>query len=353
MKRPGTWKIGAGSLVVVALAAVGWRGTAARGSGGPRPADRSVKTVAALRVREAQVSRTISLLGEVAGLRQTLISAKTSGFLKSVAADRGDQVVRGHLLALIVSPENDQEVSARAADLDGKRRKARRFRELADKGIVSQQELERAAADEDMAASELARAGALRGYQVIRAPFSGTITARFVDEGTLVQAAAGSPLFELADLSRVRVRLAIPEEHAHQAVQGTEVVLWSRGDSAPRRARIARAARRIDPASRTMAAEVDLDNPEAAFFPGESLRATLELAPARQMLIPPEALMLRGGKTAVAVVEAGRARFVSVQLGEHQGTAIEVRKGLREGEVVAVNVGDDLNPGDPVSAQIR
>src|SRR5205823_4114125 len=112
---------------------------------------------------------------------QSTLYAKTSGYLRTIHVDKGDRVKDGQVLAVLESPETDDQVAAAKSDLLIKQRSAQRLRSLRPSGVVSQQDLDQAESNLEVAQANLSRAKALQQYETIRAPFDGVITARFVD----------------------------------------------------------------------------------------------------------------------------------------------------------------------------
>src|SRR5262249_42143836 len=189
-----------------------------------------------------------------------------------VRVDRGDRVEQNEVLGVIEVPEVEQEALPKRADLAMKKLTDSRYRSLAGEGVVSQQDTDRAAADLRIATADLARLEALRGYQVIRAPFAGTITARYADPGALLQAATSTqsalPLARVADLDRVRIDVYLGQKEALRVHVGDPVSVVVDHRAAPFEAKISRFEKELDPRTRTMLTEVELDNREAELYPG-------------------------------------------------------------------------------------
>ena len=154
--------------------------------------------------------RTVSFVGEALPYTETLLYAKVSGYLSLINVDKGDKVVADQLLAVIQSPELDRQYDAAVADAISKRLIAQRNNELLKKGSVSPQTAEQSEAtaktSEETAASLLAQ----KNYELMRAPFAGTVTARYVDPGALIQSAvsvqtSAQPILMLSEIDRLRV----------------------------------------------------------------------------------------------------------------------------------------------------
>ncbi len=304
----------------------------------------------------ARRSRIVTLTGEVRAWRQATLYAKLAGYVRRILVDKGDRVREGQLLATIESPDADQQVAAAEADLLLREQEARRARELAPRSIVSQQELDQAETALRVARTALARARAMQSYAALRAPFDGYVTARFVDAGALLPAATGStssaqPVVEIADMDRLRVT-AYPGQDEALAVREGDVATISSGDRAPVEAKVVRLSRSLDPRTRTMLVEMVVENVPARMYPGQFVRIDLRIPRPPRPVVPAQALVFRGEAVSVAVVEANRVRVVPIVPGDHDGREVEVLRGLRGGEQVALDA-SGLADGAPVQPVAR
>lgn len=309
------------------------------------------------------------LPGNVEAFTDAAIHARTNGYVKAWYADIGTVVAKGQKLADIETPEVDQQLQQANAQLQTAianeqlaRVTADRVTKLIESRAVSQQEYDNAvsayAARRSETASARANLGRLEqlvGFERIEAPFAGTITARNIDVGQLVDSgSAGGPareLFRIATTGKLRAYVQIPEVDAAAARPGVavELTLAERpGKRYP--ATIARTADAIDPGTRTLRAEVDLDNPKGEILPGAYAQVHLKLqdsVPA--LLVPVSALLFRAEGTRVAtVVDGNKARLLPVVLGRDMGTQIEVTSGLRADSVVIDSPPDSILDGQEV-----
>jgi RND family efflux transporter MFP subunit len=306
------------------------------------------------RVAPLPAGRTVTLPGEVHAFKQATLYAKVSGYLKRMNVDKGDTVRKGQILATLESPETDQAVLSAKAALATKRLVADRYKQLAPKGVVSQQELDTASGDLAVAEAELARTTALEDYETIRAPFDGIVTARFVDPGALLPAATGStssaqPLVEVTDMSRVRIYVYLGQGDAPFVKEGTAAKVDTEAHPGqPVDAAVTRITRELDEKTRTMLTEIDVDNKTAWVYPGLYVHVTMKLETPPALAIPADAVFLRDGKPVVVVVDGGKARFTPIETGDDDGRVVRVLSGLKEGDVVALHVGDEVSDGSPV-----
>ncbi|HEY4015013.1 MAG TPA: efflux RND transporter periplasmic adaptor subunit [Polyangiaceae bacterium] len=313
----------------------------------------SVLVVAAARL---PAGRNVTLPGEVKPWRQATLYGKVSGYVQRMFVDKGDTVKQGQLLATLESPETDQQVQSARADLATKKLIADRYTHLAPQGVVAQQELDQASGNLAVANAELARVAALGAYESIRAPFDGIVTARFVDPGALIPAATGSttsaqPVFEVTDMSRVRITVYLGQSDAPFVHEGTPVKLESDahpGDVVD--ATVTRITRELDARTRTMLTEIDIDNGRGWAYPGLFVRVSMKVDSPSEVGIPADAVFLKDGRPMVAVVEGGRAHFRSIEAGDDDGRIVRVLSGLHEGDLVALHAGDEVTDGAPVRA---
>ncbi|MET0404213.1 MAG: efflux RND transporter periplasmic adaptor subunit, partial [Cystobacter sp.] len=285
------------------------------------------------KVEKTPGNRTVTLPGDVRAFRQASIYARAQGYVLEMKVDKGERVKEGQVLGVIASPETDQQVAAARSDLALKRRTTARTRALAESGIVSQQEVDVANADLVQSDVNLKRLQALQGYQVLRAPFDGVVTARNVDPGALVSATAtGSPLVEVADPGQLRITLYVGQDVASFLSPGdaAEVVQDEHPDRVIH-AKVTRLADALDPRTRTMLVEIELDNRERALIPGVFVHVTLHLKSRSMASVPTEAILVRGDKTMVAVVKDKRVKLQEVEPGLNDGKQVQLKTPLPEG----------------------
>ena len=234
--------------------------------------------VQVVNVRQGPKTRDIELLGDAKPYVPATLFSKVSGYMKSITVDKGDFVKAGQVLVEIDSAETESQYSSALADLENKRRLALRSRELMAKGATSQQVLEQAETNLKQAEENLKNFGALRSYQVLRAPFDGTITARYADPGALLQAATTNqtsalPVVTVSDTSKLRIGVYV-EQRDVPAVHVGDVADVVDASNPDRRvtAKISRSAGSLDPRTRTLYIEIDVDNRDGFLVPGAFAR---------------------------------------------------------------------------------
>jgi RND family efflux transporter MFP subunit len=307
------------------------------------------------------------LPGAVTPFAEASIYARTSGYLAHWNTDIGVQVKSGQTLATINAPDLDAQLrqATAQANFDFAKTTAQRWQEMLKTQSVAQQDADTKVSDMEARRAMLASAQAnvshlaeLVSYEKITAPFDGTITARNVDVGALVTA-GGTPgtagmsgeLFHIQQTGVLRVFVDVPQNDAPYVTPDTGVYLSAQ--QYPGRhiaAKVARTTGSIDPSSRTLRVEVDVDNKDGALMPGAYAQVHLQLQSTTPALdLPVSALLFRPDGVTVAVVDGdGRAALKTVHIGRDFGTHVEITTGLAATDRVIDNPGDSLSTGQLV-----
>ena len=304
-------------------------------------------------VGSAPAARDVTLTADVRAYFQTSLYAKIAGYVRDLRVDKGDRVKRNQVLGTIESPETDQAFLGARSQHILAWELAKRARRLAP-DVVAVQDLETANSSLTVARSNLGVAATLQGYEIIRAPFDGVITARYVDPGALLPAATGStqsalPLVDIADTGTLRIQVFPGQDVAPFVRVGDKALVWE--DDRPAfkiTATVTRTSASLDPRTRTMLVEVQLDNRTAGLLPGTFAHVTLHVQASPAPTVPAEALFVRGGRSFVARIEGGRAHFAEVAPGISDGRTMQILTGVREGEVVGLNVPTEVTDGAAV-----
>jgi len=295
------------------------------------------------------------------------IYARTNGYVEAWYFDIGARVKRGALLAKLATPEVDQQLQQAQADLKSAEASlaiakitAERWEALVANGAVSRQETDQASTNLRSAKAAVAsneanvrRLENLQAFQNVYAPFDGVITARNTDIGALIDAGSagqGRELFQLADIRTIRVYVAVPEVYAQSIQTGAQAVLTL--DEFPGQdfhGKIVRNSNAIDPASRTLLTEIEVDNQDGRLMPGAYALVHLKLSKeGRSVTVPAATLLFRSEGLRVGVVRDGQAQLVPVKLGRDYGSTVEVIAGLEPTDSVIVDPPDSLISGTPV-----
>lgn len=298
--------------------------------------------------------RSLDLPATIRGYVETPVYAKIPGYLKSIRVDKGSRVRKGETIAVLSSPETDKEVADARANYWLQLVTDRRDRELLKQGVIAQQ-----VADNQRATMLQARAAyqqllATQAYEVIKAPVSGVVTARYVDPGKLIPQvtapAVATPIVTIATLHPVRVYAFVPEDIApliHDGDPATMTVPAYPGRQFE--GTLTRHPEALDPSNLTMLIEMDLPNTDRALLPGMYARLKLRITVPRGVpTVPDDALVFRNNRIYVPVVRGDRLHFVPVKLGNDNGYRVEVTTGIKVGEMVAINVGGSASDGERV-----
>jgi membrane fusion protein (multidrug efflux system) len=300
--------------------------------------------VAVTQTRRGPITRSINLPAIIRAQQQVTLYAKVAGYLKSIRVDRGDSVKEGDLIAEVEAPELLADQTKLAAEVDIAKTDFQHLNEARQKApdLVVALSVETAKSRLEMAGANFKRNETLLAYTKIIAPFAGVITKRWVDPGALIPAATGSSspqsaaVVTLMDFSTVRIEMAVPEPETPFIRNGlaAEVKVEELAGKTFT-GTVTRFAHALDEATKTMATEIEIPNPEGTLRPG--MFATVKLAVERKadaLLVPSEALVVEKGKTSVFTVAEGRAKKVAVRIGFRDAKFGEVLEGLAPGIVV-------------------
>jgi RND family efflux transporter MFP subunit len=300
-------------------------------------------------------SRDIQLLGDARPYSTATLFAKVSGYVRSVSVDRGDQVKTGQALAEIESAETDAQYQAAVADLDNKKKLAERDRDLLTRGNVAVQQAQTSQTSMLMAEQAVRNLATLKSYEIIRAPFDGTVTARFADPGALLQSAmtsqsAALPVLTMSDNSKLRIGVYVEQRDVPYVHVGDPADVTDSSD--PQRhiaAKISRTSGALDPKTRTLYLEIDVDNGNDFLVPGAFAYVILHLPIKSYPQLPVAALIMRGGKSYVAgVTDDGKVKLRSIVLAGTDGNTFTAAEGVKADDRVAINLPNEIGDGDPV-----
>jgi RND family efflux transporter MFP subunit len=308
----------------------------------------------------------LELPANVQAFIETPIYARTDGYLKRWLVDIGGKVKEGELLAVIETPEVDQQlkqsVAALAqaeANLELARITAERWQNLLPYDGVTRQEVDQNVgaykarlADFRAAQADVDRLKDLKSFQRVVAPFNGIITARDIDIGALISAGTTQELFRLAQTDMLRVYVSVPEIYSRSMRPGTRADLSV--DEYPNQTfpgRVVRSAGAIVPNSRTLLTEVRVLNRNGELLPGSFGEVKFHIAlPNAPLVIPANALLFRSKGTQVALVTQNlTVHLQDVALGRDFGTSAEVVSGLTPQDEIIVNPSDSISEGTQVT----
>ncbi len=310
----------------------------------------------------------LQLPGRIEAWSRAPLYARVSGYLKRWDKDIGAQVKAGQLLAEIDAPDLDQQLRQARAELATSRSEmtlssttAKRWEQLRESQAVALQEVEERRGDlatkrsqVNEAQANVDRLQALQRYTRIVAPFDGVVTARNTDVGALINVGmtAGSELFVVSDVSRLRVYVSVPQRQLAWVKAGSRARL-----SVPERpgktfdATVQSLAQAVDAGSGAMRVQLSVENEGGDLLPGSFATVQFEgtLAPAT-LSLPPSALIVGKNGVQVATVDsAGTVLLKQVSVARDHGNYIELAGGVSQAEQVIANPPDGLMSGDQVS----
>jgi multidrug efflux pump subunit AcrA (membrane-fusion protein) len=336
----------------------------------------------------------LSLAATTQAIQDSIIYARTSGYLSKRYVDIGDHVKAGQLLAEIASPEIDQQLRQAEADLrqseknldlqkatlDLARATMARYQAadaedavaklVVDQSVSSyrtgQAAVAAAEANVESNQANVQRLRELTSFQRVLAPFNGTVIQRNVDVGALIT--AGSPvnntaaapssvtgaangLFEVAQIDTLRVFVNVPQAYAPNVTVGLPVRVTLRGQlMQPVTGTVTRTASAFDPGTRTLLTQVDIPNPSHRMLPGMFVYVDFKIGPSgTHWRVPATAMMFNAQGTRVAIVGAGnKLHFQDVVIGRDLGTSIDIQAGLHGNEIVVSQPTVSLQEGQVV-----
>jgi RND family efflux transporter MFP subunit len=334
-------------------------------------AQMAVLNVAVIHPTALSADSGLVLPGALEAYVDSPIYARTDGYLKKWYTDIGSRVKQGELLAEIDTPEVDQQLSQARADLGTAQANvnlaattATRYQDLIKTDSVSKQEVDNAVGDFNAkkaivqsAEANVKRLEDLESFKRVYAPFSGVITQRNVDTGTLINAGNGGTakeLFDLAQVDPLRVFVAVPQTYAPSIRTGQQACLELAEFTGKKFCgRVARTADSIDPATRTLRTEVDVPNPTATLLPGAYAEVHFDVKVSGNLLsLPVTALLFRPEGTMAAVVGPdGKIELKRVTIGRDYGITVEILQGLDPADQVVDNPPDSIEANQQVHVQ--
>ncbi len=331
----------------------------------------AIPTVAIIHPTTEPPDEGLVLPGSMQAYVESPIYARTNGYLKKWYRDIGSRVRQSEILADIDTPEVDQQLSQARADLETSKANANlsritatRYEELIKTDGVSKQEVDNAqgdfAAKQATVASSQAnvrRLEELESFKHIYAPFSGVITRRNVDTGTLINAGNGGTsqqLFALSQTDPIRVYINVPESATPAIHPGLVANLeLTQFPGRKFQGKVVRTAEAIDPVSRTLLTEVDVPNKSGELLPGGYAQVHLDVKIVGDRLqVPVNALLFRSeGLRAVVVDSNHQIHLRPLTIGRDYGITLEVLQGLSASDWIVLNPADSLDDGQKVNVK--
>jgi RND family efflux transporter MFP subunit len=327
----------------------------------------AVEQVVIIHPKENSPIDEVVLPGETQPYINSPVYARASGYLVKWYHDIGSRVKKGDLLAVVDAPELDKQLDQAQADLDTSKANSNIAKITSDRwqGLVKTRSVSKQATDQAIDNQRATEATVnsyaanqghyekLVGFEKIFAPFDGIITMRNTDNGWLIAAGLNTPgqeLFQIGQISTLRVFVAVPEVYSRAARVGSKATLTL--DEYPDQTfqgTVTRTSSSIDIASRTLNTEVDIDNSKGLLLPGAYVRVHLALpAQIHSVIIPSSTLLFRTQGLQVGVVRNNVAQLVPVSIGTDYGETVQITSGLSTNDDVIENPFDSLVSDTPV-----
>jgi RND family efflux transporter MFP subunit len=319
----------------------------------------------------------IVIPGNIQAFTLAPIYARTTGYVKAWYRDIGSHVSKGELLAVIETPELDQQLAQARADLATTQSNlaiakttSERYEDLISQNAVSQQDtdtalatLEARTAEVNAAQANVSRLEQLQSFEKVTAPFDGVITGRNVDIGQLITStgstvtpgagvvSSNKEIFDISAVSTLRVYVNVPQVYSPDAKDGTIATLTlPQYPGKNFEGKLVRSSDAVDPTTRTLLAEVDVPNKGGELLPGSYTEVHLHTSnPAPALIVPVSALILGTDGLHLGVVDSNSvAHLVRVTSGRDMGSTVEILNGLDPHARVITNPTDSITDGERV-----
>jgi RND family efflux transporter MFP subunit len=331
-------------------------------------AEMAVPTISVVSPQRAAPSQEIVLPGNVQPYVTAPIYSRTNGYLQAWYFDIGAHVKKGQLLAVISTPEVDQQLGQSRSNLSTAEANLRlaeitkdRYEGLLKTHAVAQQDVDNAVgtynANKSIVEADQANVKqleALQSFEKIYAPFDGIITARNTDVGALVDSGSGggvkTDLFHLSQVDRLRVYVNVPEEYSQATTSGlTAELTLAEFPGTTFKGKLVRTSEAINYETRTLLAEIDVTNPTGKLLSGSYAEVHFKVpGKISTYILPVDTLLFRKEGLRVATVMDGKAQLLAVTPGRDFGDTIEIISGLQGHESVIVSPPDSVVNGENV-----
>lgn len=353
-----------------------------------RPKRASASTASVAPVARGDLSSTLTVAGEFQPYQEVDLHAKVSGYIRRINVDIGDRIKKGEVLAVLEVPELNAQVAASKAEIQHSQSEIARaqsevayaeadyvavhaaYTRLAEAakqrpGLIAEQELDDARAKNQDAEAKInvaksaleatqgqlavskadnQRVQSLEDYSIVTAPFTGVVTMRYADVGSLIQAGTASetqsePVVRVAQSDLLRLRMPVPEEDVPYIHIGGEMQITVKATGKTFSGKVIRFTRELNTSTRTMLAEVDVPNPDLSLTSGMYAETTITLQnKSNTLIIPAGAVVRESGSSYVLVVDSqNRVAKVTVVVGIQGPNRVEITRGLSENESVIVS----------------
>ncbi|MDB5804289.1 MAG: hypothetical protein JWN73_1611 [Betaproteobacteria bacterium] len=349
------------SLVVIAILAIGFVLVLMERHGDAKALDARVTEetklhVTVVRPNTRGVNSKLTLPSTVMGQNEAQVYARTPGYVKQWTKDIGQPVKAGEVLAILDTPEINQQVAEATANFNLAKTAFDRWSEMRRDDAVSQQELDEKTGAYRQTQAALQRLRDQQAFGRVLAPFDGIVTKRNVNIGDLVNAGnSGGPqaLFSVAQVNKLHMYVFVPQDQAALVQVGDDVsIIRKEAPGKPLPGKVLRTAGAIDTSSRTLQVEIEVPNQDHGLMPGAYVEVAMSIKSDARMTVPNNTLLFSGAGAQVAVVGAdNKVALQTVTLGTDFGLRVEIKNGLRPTDNLIINPPDSLTSGRVVTIQ--
>src|SRR5882757_4768270 len=361
--------LGIALAVTAALMGSGiWSRIRARAALSAETSQIATTAVSVVSPKQTTPAQEIILPGNVQPFITSPIYSRTNGYLQKWYVDIGARVKQGQLLAVIATPEVDQQLDQSLSNLNTAKANLalaeitkNRYEGLLQSHAVAQQDVDNAVGNYN-ANSAIVQAGeanvkqlqALQSFEKIYAPFEGVVTARNTDIGDLINSGNSggvkTDLFHIAQPGVLRVYINVPEEYSQGIKTGmTADLALAEFPGRKFQGKLIRTAEAINMTTRTLLIEVDVDNPTGTLLTGSYAEVHLKVpTQASTYLLPVNTLIFRSEGLQVGIVKDGNVTLTTVTPGHDFGSQIEIVAGLKADDQVIINPPDSIVTGQKV-----
>jgi RND family efflux transporter MFP subunit len=353
-----------GGIAVYGILARHWKGNTVRAE----TAQMAAPSVSVASPQHSAPAQEIVLPGNVEPFISSPIYARTNGYVKNWYADIGAHVKKGQLLAVIETPEVDQQLAQSRSNLATAQANLKlagitktRYMGLLATHAVAQQDADNAEGtyNANKAIVEADQANVrqletLQSFEKVYAPFEGIITARNTDIGQLINSGNSgnvkTDLFHISQPGKLRVYVNVPEQYSKAATPGlTADLTLAEFPGRQFQGKLVRTSNSINFATRTLTAEIDVDNPTGELLTGSYTEVHLKVpGQTSSYLVPVSTLIFRSQGLQLAVVKDGSVVLTPVTPGHDFGEQIEIVSGLKGDESIIVSPPDSIITGQKV-----
>ena len=318
----------------------------------------NAKFVATAKVTRGDLARFVTISGELKPYQEIDLHAKVAGYLKFLTVDIGDQVKAGEVIAKIDTDELKADYDNATASFNDAKLNYDRLNQVNQKqpGLLAQQDIDNAQAAYEIARANMERAKTFMDYATITVPFDGVITKRYADPGAMIQASGSNdrqtmPVVHIAENDKLRLDFPVPEPDVPFIKVGMpmEVTISATGQKIM--GQVARTTDMVDPDTRTMETEVDVDNHSLTLTPGMYAYVNLSLENKKDVLtLPVQAVSFSGNPNVWKINDKNEIEEQPVTVGLQTSDKVEILNGLKEGDQVVfgsremVNIGMKVKP---------